>query len=134
MAVVDATVLAEYLGGAPQAELARAQMAVHAPALWAPYLVDAEVGQVLRRGVRSGRIDAEHAAAALDDLLTMRLRRIKHRNLVSRAWELRDNLSFYDALYVALAEMLEQPLLTFDARLGRASGVRAEIQVLPQLV
>lgn len=132
MAVVDATVLAEYLGDAAQAELAHARLLAHRPALWAPHLIDAEVGQTLRRGVRRGEIAAAAAAEALDDLMTMQLRRVKHRKLIPRAWELRDNLSFYDALYVSLAEALEQPLLTFDARIARASGVRAEIEVLPQ--
>lgn len=130
MAVVDATVLAEYLGDAAQAELARTQLLAHRPALWAPHLVDAEVGHTLRRGVRRGEIAADAAAAALQDLTTMELRRVRHRKLMPRAWELRDNLSFYDALYVSLAEMLEQPLLTFDARIARASGVRAEVDVL----
>jgi len=132
MPVIDATVLAEYLGDASQAALARSRLVEHRGRLWAPHLVDAEVGHVLRRNVRRGRIEADAALLALEELTLMPLRRARHRPLVPRAWELRDNLSFYDALYVALAEILEQPLITFDARISRASGIQAEIEVLPQ--
>jgi predicted nucleic acid-binding protein len=132
MPVVDATVLAEYLGDSAQAELAQRLLHRHRGRLWAPHLVDAEVGHALRRGVRSGRIEAEAARLALEELALMPVRRARHRPLIPRAWELRDNLSFYDALYVALAEILDQPLLTFDARMAKASGIRAAIEVLPQ--
>lgn len=97
--------------------------------LWAPHLIDAEVGHALRQGVRRGTLDEDVASQALwmfDDLL---LRRVPHEHLFRYAWTLRDNCSFYDALYVALAEMMDEPLITFDARLAR-SAVRAEIEVL----
>lgn len=132
MPVIDATVLAEYFGDADQAGLARNRLVEERGRLWAPHLVDAEVGHALRRNVRRGKIEAEAARLALEELSLMPLRRAQHRPLVPRAWELRDNLSFYDALYVALAEILGQPLITFDARIAKASGVRAEIEVLPQ--
>ena len=96
--------------------------------VWAPALVDAEVGNALRRQVRAEEINAqEKAGAALDDFLEMRLQRVPHRHLVDRAWQLRDNVSFYDALYVALAEALGAPLLTLDGRLARrrACGPRS---------
>lgn len=130
MAVIDATVIAEYLGDAAHAEVARREMLAHRPSLWAPHLIDAEVGHALRGGVRRRELDAAAAADALEELVAMPLRRVKHRKLVARAWELRDNLSFYDALYVALAEILDQPLLTFDRGIARASGVRARVEVL----
>lgn len=130
MPVVDATVLVEYLGDAAQAEIARARLVEHRRRLWAPHLVDAEVGHALRRNVRHGKIESVAASRALEELISMPLRRANHAALIPRAWELRDNLSFYDALYVALAEILEQPLLTFDARLARANGIRAEVEVL----
>jgi predicted nucleic acid-binding protein len=60
----------------------------------------------------------------------MRLQRVPHRNLVDRAWQLRDNVSFYDGLYVALAEGLGAPLLTLDERLTRAPGLRAEVELV----
>jgi predicted nucleic acid-binding protein len=130
MPVVDASVLAEYLGDAERAELARRRLISDRASLWAPHLVDAEVGNALRRGVRRGEIDAEAAQEALEDLITMPLRRVRHSALMTRAWELRENLSFYDALYVSLAELLEHPLVTFDGRLASAPGIRAEIEVL----
>jgi predicted nucleic acid-binding protein len=130
MPVVDASVLAEYLGDAEGTEEARRRLIADRAGLWAPHLVDAEVGHALRRGVRLGEIAADDARDALDDLIAMPLRRVRHRELIPRAWELRDNVSFYDALYVSLAEILDQPLITFDDRLGRANGIRAEIQVL----
>ena len=132
MPVVDASVLAEYLGDGEHAELARQRVAADRAELWAPHLVDAEVGHALRRGVRQGEMPANVARAALDDLVLLPLRRVRHRELLDRAWELRDNVSFYDGLYVALAELLGQPLITFDARLATASGIRAEIEVLTQ--
>ncbi len=98
--------------------------------VWAPALVDAEVGQALRRQVRGGEISARKAGAALDDLLEMRLQKVPHRHLVDRAWELRDNVSFYDGLYVALAEALDAPLLTLDGKLARASGLRTEVELI----
>jgi predicted nucleic acid-binding protein len=130
MPVVDASVLAEYLGDAEGAEVARRRLIADRARLWAPHLVDAEVGHALRRGVRRGEIAAGAASGALEDLIAMPLRRVRHRELIPRAWELRENVSFYDALYVSLAELLRQPLITFDGRLARADGIRAEIEIL----
>jgi predicted nucleic acid-binding protein len=130
MPVVDASVLAEYLGDAEGAEVARERLIADRAGLWAPHLVDAEVGHALRRGVRMGEIAADAARDALDDLIAMPLRRVRHRELIPRAWELRENVSFYDALYVSLAEILDQPLVTFDGRLARANGIRVEVEVL----
>lgn len=131
MPVVDASVLAEYLGDAEGTEVARRRLLADRASLWAPHLVDAEVGHALRRGVRRGEIGADAAQGAMEDLIAMPLRRVRHRELVPRAWELRDNVSFYDALYVSLAELLEQPLVTFDGRLARAvSGIGVGVEVL----
>jgi predicted nucleic acid-binding protein len=130
MPVVDASVLAEYLGDAERAETARRRLIADRAGLWAPHLVDAEVGHALRRGVRRGEIGVDVARDALDDLIAMPLRRVRHRQLIPRAWELRENVSFYDALYVSLAEILGEPLITFDSRLARAGGIRAEVEVL----
>jgi predicted nucleic acid-binding protein len=128
--VVDASVLVEYLTDGAHGEASRRQIGARPGWLWAPYLVDAEVGHALRGGVRAGQISARRAHGALADLLEMRLQRVAHHALVDRAWELRENLSFYDGLYVALAEALDAPLLTFDARLAKAPGVRAEIEIV----
>jgi predicted nucleic acid-binding protein len=130
MKVLDASVLVEYLTDGEHGESSRRQIESSRGWLWAPHLVDAEVGHALRGEVRAGEISARAAKAALADLLEMRLQRVSHHLLAERAWELRQNLSFYDALYVALAEVLEAPLVTLDVRLSRAPGVRAEIEVV----
>ena len=131
MKVLDASVLVEYLGAGDRGEAVRRRLRATPGWLWAPHLVDAEVGHALRAGVRSGRITQKAARGALEDLMQMRLQRVSHHLLLERAWKLRDNVSFYDALYVALAEALEAPLLTFDARLAGAPGLGAEIELLP---
>ena len=130
MKVLDASVLVEALVDGDLGEQARASIRSSPGWLWAPFVVDAEVGHALRGTARRGEASARAAKAALDDLMDMRLERVSHRFLSERAWELRDNLSFYDGLYVALAEALEAPLVTLDARLAKAPGVRAEIEVV----
>jgi len=129
MSVVDASVLIEFLVGGEHAEAAE-QAIGRERWVWAPALVDAEVGQALRRQVRGAEISARKAGAALDDLLEMRVQKVPHRHLIDRAWELRDNVSFYDGLYVALAEALDAPLVTLDAKLSRASGLRTEVELI----
>lgn len=131
MKVLDASVLVEYLTAGEHGDVARRGLRETPGWLWAPHLVDAEVGHALRTGVRVGRFTRKTAAAALEDLTQMRLQRVSHHLLLERAWKLRDNVSFYDALYVALAEALEAPLLTFDARLARAPGLGSEGRASP---
>ena len=88
-------------------------------------------GHSLRRMVAAGEIEDQSAVAALHDLVGLPLRRVVHTGLLDRAWQLRHNLSFYDGLYVALAEMLAMPLLTLDARLARAAAKASpQIEVL----
>jgi predicted nucleic acid-binding protein len=130
MKVLDASVLVEYLTNGVHAAASRRHLMSSPGWLWAPHLVDAEVGHALRRGVRAGELSAKAARAALADLLEMRLQRVSHHLLAERAWELRANVSFYDGLYVSLAEALEAPLVTLDGRLAKAPGVRAEIEVV----
>jgi predicted nucleic acid-binding protein len=98
--------------------------------LAAPDLVDLEVLSVLRGRVAGGLLDRPRAEFALADLLAMPLTRAPHRSLLPRCWELRDNLTAYDAAYVALAETLAIDLLTADARLARSTGPRCRIEVL----
>ena len=129
MNVVDASVLVEFLAGGEHVEAARRAIG-RERWVWAPALVDAEVGNALRRQVRAKVLTVRKAHAALDDLLEMRLQRVEHRFLVDRAWRLRDNVSFYDGLYVALAEAAGAPLLTFDKKLARASGLCTEVELI----
>jgi len=97
--------------------------------LHAPHLLDLEVGQVLRRLVREGTVSAHRADQAIEDLLDLRIARYPHFVLLPRIWQLRHNLSAYDAAYVALAENLGARLLTRDARLASVSGLTAPIEL-----
>jgi predicted nucleic acid-binding protein len=133
VAVIDASVLVTVLADGEHAAWAEEQLSVGgAPrSLWAPHLVDAEIGNSLRRMVAAEEMEAQSAMAALHDLVGLPLRRIVHTGLLDRAWQLRHNLSFYDGLYVALAEMLSMPLLTLDSRLARAAAeATPQIEVL----
>ncbi|MBA3368215.1 MAG: type II toxin-antitoxin system VapC family toxin [Geodermatophilaceae bacterium] len=129
MLVVDASVLVTALaddtedGGTARARLAGESMS-------APELIDLEIASVLRREHRAGRMPKRRADLALDDLSALPMRRVSHRWLLARCWELRDNMTPYDASYVALAEALDVVLLTADQRLTRASGSRCLIEVL----
>jgi len=127
--VVDASVLATALGDdGPDGDRARARL--RGERLSAPELVDLEVASVLRRQVHGGEVDIRRAALALADLAALPLRRAPHRPLLARCWELRDNLTVYDASYVALAEALDVTLLTGDGRLARAPGPRCRVETL----
>ena len=131
MPVVDASVLVELLGHGPHAEEVRERLDAEEYALSAPHLIDAEVGHALRRNVLLGKFPADAAGRALWEVGDLPVERVEHELLLHVAWGLRDNFSFYDALYVALALMLDEPLLTFDARLAR-TGVDLPIEVLGQ--
>jgi predicted nucleic acid-binding protein len=129
MPVVDASVVVEFVAFGERRDAAERRLREDDEALWAPHLLDAEVGHALRRAVRREALDPATAGEALWRLDELPLRRVSHEVLVHYAWELRDNVSFYDGLYVALAEILDEPLITFDARLARA-GVSARVEVL----
>ncbi len=131
MLVLDASALVEHLTESDLGLLVSTRLEGQHGWLWAPAVVDAEVGHALRTGVRRRRFGHARAEQALEELMAMQLERVSHRFLAERAWQLRDNLSFYDGLYVALAEALDAPLLTFDARLARAPGILAEVDVIP---
>jgi predicted nucleic acid-binding protein len=129
MPVVDASVIFEFLALGDREQAVAKRVLGEQKALWAPELLDAEVGSALRRAVRLRNIEADRAAEALGELRKLPIHRVSHERLAQFAWLLRDNVSFYDGLYVALAQLLEKPLLTLDARLGRAP-VDIEIEVL----
>ncbi|HEU4736838.1 MAG TPA: type II toxin-antitoxin system VapC family toxin [Solirubrobacterales bacterium] len=129
MIVVDASVLAPALADDDaDGDLVRERL--RGEQLIAPELIDLEVVSTLRRAARAGRLDDRRSSQALADLVALPLRRVPHLPLLSRVWELRDNLTAYDAAYVALAEALDALFLTADGPLGRASGVRCEVEVL----
>jgi predicted nucleic acid-binding protein len=100
--------------------------------LHAPHLIDSEVASGLRRQVASGSFSAETGWRALDNWRRLGLTRYSTRGLLERIWELRDNLSACDASYVALAESLGCALVTADARLSRAPGLRCSVTVVPR--
>lgn len=129
MIVVDASALLEVLlvtpRGVPVAHRLRAATSLHAP-----HLLDLEIAQVLRRLVHQGQLPWERGEQALADLADLDLERWEHHPLIPRVWELRANLTAYDAVYVALAEGIGAPLLTCDGRTARAPGVRARIDLV----
>lgn len=98
----------------------------------APYLIDAEFGNALRRLVREGNIEPTTAAVLLQWAPVFVDVRHDHGPLTGSAWSLRHNLTFYDALYVALAAALNAPLVTADARLARAPGLPCAVEVLTE--
>jgi predicted nucleic acid-binding protein len=125
MLVIDASALVDtlLLAGPARARLS-------AENLQAPELIDAELLSVLWRLVLTGKLLESQALQALSTASRLGLRRQPTRILWPRAWELRTNLSAYDALYVALAEQLQAPLLTADARLARAPGLRCSVELI----
>jgi predicted nucleic acid-binding protein len=131
MPVVDASVVVELLSDGEHKEVVEDRLDAEEYSLWAPHLIDAEVGHALRRGVHLGKLTAEAAGRALWEVDDLLLERVEHEHLIHVAWGLRENFSFYDGLYVALALMLDEPLLTFDARLA-GSGFDLPIEVLGQ--
>src|SRR3954470_20713183 len=127
--VVDASVLVVALAD-DGADGDRVRNRLRGEVLAAPEVIDPEVLSVLRRLHRAGALDARRAQLALTDLIDTLLTRVPHRGLLLRGWELRDNLSAYDACYVALAEALDTLLLTADGRPARAPGLRCPVEVL----
>jgi len=128
--VVDASVVATAVGDdGPAGRAARARIAA-ASAWSAPDLLDVETVSVLRKRWRRGDLSARRFRSAIDDLLAMPIVRFPTGPLMVRAYELRANVTPYDATYVALAEGLACPLVSADARLARAPGLRCAVQVL----
>ena len=130
MIVVDASALLEVLLNTPDADRVSDRLLVAGDTLHVPHLIDLEVAQVLRRYAASGVLSADRGAQALQDLTDFPLIRYPHDLLLPRIWELRHNLTAYDAAYVALAEALEAPLVTRDAALAAARGHAATIELL----
>ncbi len=100
--------------------------------LVAPHLMPVEAANVLRRSALAGDISAEVASLAHHDLASLRLELFPYAPCASRVWELRSNITTYDAWYVALAEALGARLATLDARLSRAAGTRCEFELPPE--
>lgn len=130
MIVLDASALLELILSTSAGKQLAQRLDSPRESLHVPHITDLEILNALRRELRAGRIDAERATNALHFLANLDLDRHSHEPLIRRIWELRDNLSACDAACVALAEILDCPLLTADARLSRASGARCTMELL----
>jgi predicted nucleic acid-binding protein len=128
--VIDASAVLELVLDTEAARRVADRLLAPAEVLHAPHLLDVEVTQAVRRYVASREVDARKGRQAIADLLDLPVVRHPHTVLLERAWELRRSVSAYDAMYVALAEGLDAPLVTRDERLARAHGHRARIEVL----
>ena len=124
MIVLDASVVLELLLGTPAGVEVRGHIADAALALHVPHLLDLEVTHVLRRYVREAKLHPDDAAEAIRDLRDLDLTRHAHEPLLDRVWTLRHDFSAYDAVYVALAEVLDASLVTTDRRLAHAPGMK----------
>ena len=127
MIVADASAAVAALTGDGLARARLGRVPVHAP-----HLIDYEVASALRRRVTSGDITDANGRRALEQWSKISIERYPAGGLLTRIWELRVNLTAYDAAYAALAEALDCPLVTADGRLAGAPGIRCEVQVLPR--
>lgn len=128
MIVVDASAVVEVLLQLPAAERLMDRIFGSGESLHAPHLLDVEVAQVIRRYARRGDISPARGAEAIGDLAVMPITRHSHTPLLERAWQLRDNATAYDAVYLACAEALDASLVTRDAALRRV-GSTAQVEV-----
>jgi predicted nucleic acid-binding protein len=128
--VVDASALLEFLLQTPLGTRVEARLFRDREEFHAPHLADVEVTQGLRRLVRTGEVSPARAAEAIADLADLDLHRHPHVDLLMRAWKLRENITAYDAMYVALAEALDAPLVTCDRPLASTAGHGARIEAI----
>lgn len=129
MIVVDASVLVTGLADdGPDGDRVRARL--RGERLAAPHLIDVEVLSAWRRLTKARDLDDRRVALAMKDLRSLRLDRVPHGPLMDRCWQLRENVTIYDAVYVALAEAMEVPLLTADVKLASAPGLRCEVDLV----
>ena len=130
MIVVDASAMLEVLLLTPAARRVGSRLFEHGETLHVPHLLDLEVAQGIRRYCLTEKLDAARGQAALQDFAGFAFIRYPHTMFLTRIWQLRTNLTAYDAAYVALAEALDAPLITRDGALARSSGHRARIEVV----
>jgi predicted nucleic acid-binding protein len=128
--VLDASAAIEWLLQTPRGLRVDRRIFATSESLHAPHLLDVELTQALRRYVTVHGLSVSRAEEALQDLMDLRVQRYPHTPFLRRIWALRNNLTSYDALYVALAEALGAMLLTCDAKLAAAPGHRARVEVI----
>ena len=124
--VIDASAAAEYLLRTPVG--VKISEKIKDTWLWAPELLDVEVLSVLRRAIFRREVTQQRALAAIEDLLGWPIERIPHKSLAWAAWQYRNNVSAYDAFYVAAAHLYDAPLLTTDGPLTRAPSLGIAIE------
>jgi predicted nucleic acid-binding protein len=128
--VLDASAIFELVTRTARGSIVARRIADPDEGLHVPHLADLEVAQTLRRYERAADLDEDQAAEAFRAFLMLDLERHDHEPLLPRAWQLRANLTAYDAVYVALAEALEVPLVTCDARIARAPGLGRRVELV----
>lgn len=130
MIVLDASVVVDLLLNSPTAEAIRSRVFDANETLHAPAILDLEVAQTLRRFAAQREISRERGLSVLGILQRLPVTRYPHELLLRRIWELRENLTAYDAAYIALAEGLNATFITRDSRLASAPNHRATVEVI----
>ena len=129
MIVLDASAVVDWLLQTPAGQRIEQRIYARNDTLHTVHLLDVEFAQVLRRLVREGTLARKRAEEAMEDLIAVRVTRYAPVLFLNRIWQLRQNLSAYDAAYVALAEELKAPLITRDQKIAAAPGHSATIEV-----
>lgn len=129
MIVIDASAMVDFLLGITPCSEVVEHALTQTPGA-APHLLDVEIAQVLRRFVRKNTLTSTRAMAAFSDLSSLRLTRYEHGPLLNRAFELRDNVTIYDAVYLALAEALNAEFITRDKALKNVPECKAKVRVI----
>lgn len=127
--MLDASAAIDWLLQTPAGRQIEKRIFARNEILSAPHLLDLEVTQVCRRLAREGAVSDRRATIAVQDLVDLRITRYPHTVLLSRIWQLRNNLSAYDAAYIALAEQLGAPLVTRDRRLAGVASHQARLEI-----
>jgi predicted nucleic acid-binding protein len=129
MIVLDASATVDWMLQTPAGQRIEQRIYARNDTLHSVHLLDVEFAQVLRRLVREKTLTSRRAGEAIEDLMALRVTRYAPSLLLSRIWQLRNNMTAYDAAYVALAEELKAPLITRDQKIASAPGHAAAVEV-----
>ena len=130
MIVADASAVIEILLNTARGKTCRDRLFRQGEIICAPYLIDVEVAQVLRRYAALSDISSERGMEAIEDFRAFPITRYPHEPFLSRIWELRHNLTAYDAAYISLAETIGAPMVTCDGRLARTYSYEAKVELI----